>query len=203
MVRRTTGYRSYLLGTSIVLMFFAVGIVRLGAQTPVGNPTESAFKEQDYQRPEKCLPCHQRQYDELHSSVKSGYRNVSPLFNGLEMSGNLLSGGLLRPVYKDSTVVLPDGVLLNTNMFTSSPITETRQSQAGFCFTCHNPHVERLGDTNLHAREVPQLPGLQVAAGAGRPAIVLEAEWRWAVIDRAGRNSGQRLAPIRRGRESL
>jgi hypothetical protein len=148
--------------TWVVLAFFAAaGIWRLGAQTPVGNPIESAFRDQDYQRPDKCLPCHQRQYDELHSSVKSGYRNVSPLFNGLEMSGNLLGGGLLRPVYKDSSVVLPDGVLLNTNMFTSSPITETRQSQAGFCFTCHNPHVERLGDTDLSKREVPQLPGLQ------------------------------------------
>src|SRR5580700_10439406 len=119
------------------------------AQTPTGNGTDVPFKSQTYNPPQNCLPCHQRQFDELRSSVKSGYRNVSPLFNGLEVSGNLLGGGLLRPVYKDSTVVLPDGTLLNTNMFTSSPITETRQSQAGFCFTCHNPYVERLGDTDL------------------------------------------------------
>ena len=145
----------------VITFFAAAGFCRLSAQTPVPNPVESAFREQDYQRPENCLPCHQRQFDELHSSVKSGYRNVSPLFNGLEASGNLLGGGLLRPVYADSTIVLPDGVLLNTNMFTSSPITETRQDQAGFCFTCHNPHIERLGDTNLSAREVPQLPGVQ------------------------------------------
>ena len=31
--------------------------------------------------PEKCLPCHQRQYDELRSAVKAGYRSVSPLMN--------------------------------------------------------------------------------------------------------------------------
>ena len=91
-------------------------------------------------------------------AVKSGYRNVSPLFNGLEMSGNLLNGGLLRPVYKDSPVVLPDGTALNTNMFTASPLTETRQVQAGFCFTCHNAYIERLGDDPTK-REVPQLAG--------------------------------------------
>ena len=128
--------------------------------TPTPNVAESQFAEQTYQPPTNCLPCHQRQFDELRSSVKSGYRNVSPLFNGLEMSGNLLSGGLLRPVYKDSSVVLPDGVALNTNMFTSPVLTETRQVQAGFCFTCHNAHVERLADDPTQ-REVPQLSGLQ------------------------------------------
>src|ERR1700687_6102718 len=93
------------------------------AQTPVGNPTASPFRDQDYQRPEKCLPCHQRQFDELRSSVKSGYRNVSPLFNGLELSANFLNGGLLRPVYSDSTktLTLADGSIIpfNTNMFTT------------------------------------------------------------------------------------
>jgi hypothetical protein len=131
----------------------------LSAQTPAGNPSSAIFKDQDYQRPEKCLPCHQRQYDELRSSVKSGYRNASPLFNGLELSGNLLSGGLLRPVYKDSTIVLPDGVPLNTNMFTSTVLTETRQVQAGFCLTCHNAAIQRLGD-DPNKREVPQLSGV-------------------------------------------
>ncbi len=92
--------------------------------------------------------------------MKSGYRNVSPLFNGLEMASNLVSGGLLRPVYKDSTIVLPDGVVLNTNMFTSPLLTETRQVQAGFCYSCHNPHIERMGD-DPNQREVPALPGLQ------------------------------------------
>lgn len=142
------------------LVLMILGSACLPAQTPTGNTIEPAFKFQTYQPPANCLPCHQRQYDELHSSVKSGYRNVSPLFNGLEMSGNLLSGGLLRPVYKDSSVVLPDGVLLNTNMFTSPVLTETRQVQAGFCFSCHNPHIERAGDDPT-MREVPQLTGLQ------------------------------------------
>ena len=91
--------------------------------------------------------------------MKSGYRNVSPLFNGLESAGNLVNGGLLRPVYKDSTIVLPDGTLLNTNMFTSPILTETRQVQAGFCFTCHNANIEVLGEDPT-TREVPQLAGL-------------------------------------------
>src|SRR5689334_7876479 len=81
----------------------------LSAQTPVGGPTEAPLKNQPIQKPQNCLPCHQRQYDELRSSVKSGYRNVSPLFNGLETSANLISGGLLRPVYSDSTKKLADG----------------------------------------------------------------------------------------------
>src|SRR5579871_1062784 len=62
---------------------------------------DGPFKPQTYQRPEACLPCHQRQYDELRSAVKSGYRSVSPLMNGLELSANFLNGGLLRPVYAD------------------------------------------------------------------------------------------------------
>ncbi len=138
------------------------------AQTPTGNGTDVPIKSQNYNRPEACLPCHQRQYDELKSSVKSGYRNVSPLFNGLETAGNFINGGLLRPVYHESNVVLPDGVTLNTNMFTSSPITEVRQMQAGFCYTCHNADVEKLGDYSTQFREVPQLSGL---AGSFRPDL--------------------------------
>lgn len=126
---------------------------------PTGNATEPQFRAQAFERPEACLPCHQRQYDELYSAVKSGYRSVSPLFNALEVSGNLISGGLLRPVYSDSTIVLPDGTLLNTNMFTTRFYTETRQVQAGFCFSCHNADVELLGE-NPNNREVPALDGL-------------------------------------------
>src|SRR5713101_8242894 len=127
-------------------------------QSVVNAPVVS-FKSQPYQPPENCLPCHQRQFNELRSAVKSGYRNVSPLFNGLESAGNLVNGGLLRPVYKDSKVVLPDGTLLNTNMYSSSVLTETRQVQAGFCFTCHNANTEVLGD-DAAKREVPQIAGL-------------------------------------------
>ena len=133
------------------------------------RPPRFRFKAQPFQRPENCLPCHQRQYDELHSAVKSGYRNVSPLFNGLESAANLVSGGLLRPVYQDSTIVLPDGTTLNTNMYTSPILTETRQVQAGFCFTCHNANVEVLGEDPTK-REVPQLAGL--GANPSEPQIV-------------------------------
>jgi hypothetical protein len=129
----------------------------LWAQRPVPNPLgEPVFKDQPYQRPEKCLPCHQRQYDELHSSVKSGYRSVSPLMNGLESASNFIVGGALRPVYSDSTKVLPDGTPLNTNMFTTPSYTEIRQVQAGFCFSCHDGPVERLGN-DPSKREVPEL----------------------------------------------
>ena len=144
---------------TLVVLIFAVGY--LWGQTPTGNPTNVPFKPQTYNPPENCLPCHQRQFDELSSSVKSGYRNVSPLFNGLETAGNFINGGLLRPVYHDSPVVLPDGVALNTNMFTTPVMTEIRQLQAGFCFTCHDAHIERLGEYQTQFREVPQLPGLQ------------------------------------------
>jgi hypothetical protein len=82
----------------------------------------------------------------LRSAVKAGYRSVSPLMNGLESSANFLNSGPLRPVYADSSKALPDGTPLTTNMFTSPILTNNRQVQAGFFFTCHNPHVERMGD---------------------------------------------------------
>lgn len=129
----------------------------LQAQTAAVGVT---FRDQDYQPPEKCLPCHQREYDELRSAVKSGYRSVSPLMNGLELSANFLSGGLLRPVYSDSTKLLPDGTPLNTNMFTTPAFTQMRQVQAGFCYSCHNPHVERNGNDPTK-REVPELSGVE------------------------------------------
>jgi hypothetical protein len=123
------------------------------------STTDGPFLPQAYQKPQACLPCHQRQYDELRSAVKSGYRSASPLMNGLELSANFLNGGLLRPVYSDSNKSLPDGTSLTTNMFTSPILTNNRQVQAGFCFTCHNPHVERMGD-NPGTREVPELTGV-------------------------------------------
>jgi hypothetical protein len=140
------------------------GVVLLGwalstAAAQTGGQPDGPFKFQAYQRPEACLPCHQRQYDELRSAVKSGYRSASPLMNGLELSANFLNGGLLRPVYADSNKSLPDGTALTTNMFTSPVLKYNREVQAGFCFTCHNPHVERMGD-NPGTREVPELSGV-------------------------------------------
>jgi hypothetical protein len=114
--------------------------------------------------------------------VKSGYRNVSPLFNGLEATGNLLNGGLLRPVYHDSQVVLPDGVNLNTNMFTTPVLTEVRQLQAGFCFSCHAANIEKLGDGQTQFREVPQLAGL---GSAFRPDLLRPLR-DYHLVDSAG-----------------
>src|SRR5438105_14479689 len=119
------------------LLVPACNLASISAQTPVGNPPSFSLKQQPYQRPQSCLPCHQRQYDELRSSVKSGYRNVSPLFNGLETSANLITGGLLRPVYADSTKKNADGTSLNSNMFSSKMITNGLPLRAGCGYTCH------------------------------------------------------------------
>jgi hypothetical protein len=148
-----------LFATICTLALCMLGIACGSQVQSVPNPPEVGFLPQQFQPPENCLPCHQRQFNELRSAVKSGYRNVSPLFNGLESAGNLVNGGLLRPVYSDSTVVLPDGTLLNTNMYTTPILKETRQVQAGFCFTCHNANIEVLGNDQT-LREIPQLGGL-------------------------------------------
>ena len=142
------------------------------AQTPTGNGGDVPFKSQPIQQPQSCLPCHQRQYDELRQSVKSGYRNVSPLFNGLETAGNFITGGLLRPVYADSTKLDTNGQPLNSNMFTTSPITDGLQLRAGFCFTCHNANYERLANDPTQ-REVPEVTtGAASAVGGGfRPDL--------------------------------
>jgi len=147
------------------LSLVCIALVPAMAQGPMVTP----FKDQPYQPPEKCLPCHQRQYDELKQSVKSGYRNASPLFNGLEMASNLLVGGLLRPVYSDSTVVLPDNVPFNSNMFSSHPLKEIAQVRAGFCITCHNPNFMKPGEGGIN-RETPQIAP---ATGANfRPDLI-------------------------------
>jgi hypothetical protein len=133
--------------------------IPLAAQTPVGNPQSFTFKSQPYQRPEACLPCHQRQYNELRQSVKSGYRNVSPLFNGLEMAANLLSGGRLRPVYGDSTKLRQDGQPFGGAYSTAEKFEHVNQVQAGICLGCHNIYAARLGE-NPATREVPEANGL-------------------------------------------
>src|SRR5579862_1068132 len=135
----------------------------LAAQTPVGNPDNpvESMQPQTPQRPENCLPCHQRQYDELHTAVKSGYRNVSPLFNALETASNFLNGGLLRPVYSDSTnKTQTNGQPLTSNMTTTPLFTDLNQVRAGFCLTCHNQPFIALGNGNLKYREVPELAGV-------------------------------------------
>lgn len=143
----------------LTLLTLAAGAI---AQTPTGNPTGVVFQNQNYQRPQNCLPCHQRQFDELRSSVKSGYRNVSPLMNGLELSANFLNGGLLRPVYATSTktLTLADGQVIpfTTNMFTTPVFQSINQMRAGFCLGCHNgPYMAQADNPAL--REVPELAG--------------------------------------------
>ena len=84
-----------------------VGAVSGGADSD-GTWRDVPFKSQPIQQPQSRSPCHQRQYDELRQSVKSGYRNVSPaVFNGLETAGNFITGDSLRPVYADSTSWTP------------------------------------------------------------------------------------------------
>jgi hypothetical protein len=139
---------------ALITMAMAAGT--LFGQTPVRKSPEVPLKAQDIQPAKNCLPCHQRQYDELRSSVKSGYRNVSPLFNGLETAGNLITGGVLRPVYGDSTKIASDGTPLKTNMFTSSVITNGSQLRAGFCFACHAANLLRAGE-DPSRREIPEI----------------------------------------------
>ncbi|MBI4473670.1 MAG: hypothetical protein HY646_13465 [Acidobacteria bacterium] len=147
------------LRAAIVLLILNTSFVPTSAQTPVGNPRSFTLKEQPYQRAEACLPCHQRQYNELRSSVKSGYRNVSPLFNALESAGNFLSGGRLRPVYGDSTKLTMANTPLNRNLASAEVFTHINQVQAGFCVSCHNAPVILRGE-DPRTREIPEEPGI-------------------------------------------
>jgi len=150
--------------TRCVLLLGLLCGLPLQAQRPVGNPHQPSLRPQPYQRAEDCLPCHRRQYDELRSSVKSGYRSVSSVFNALELSGNFLSGGRLRPVYGDSnkvtaidvTGVAGQGKPLNTNMNSADTFTHINQVQAAFCIGCHAPHIVLMGE-DPDQREIPEL----------------------------------------------
>lgn len=130
----------------------------LSAQTPTGNPNHADFVfAQLGDASGECKACHPRQYFEMKQAVHFGYRNVSPLFNALEVASNFLTGGLVRPVYHDSTKKLADGSPLNTNMFTTPIFTDVAQANAGFCYTCHQALMELKGeDPNM--REVPEIP---------------------------------------------
>lgn len=130
----------------------------LFAQTPVGNPPyASPFQPVELgDASGECKACHPRQYFEMKQAVHFGYRNISPLFNGLEVAGNFLTGGLLRPVYGDSKKLLPDGTPLNTNMFTTPVFKDVLQATAGFCYTCHQALMELKGE-DPNQREVPEI----------------------------------------------
>jgi len=130
----------------------------LPAQTPTGNPTQSPFLPQPLTDASgECKACHPRQYFEMKQSVHFGYRNISPLFNGLEVASNFFTGGLVRPVYGDSTKTLPNGAPLNTNMLSTPVFTNVLQADAGFCYTCHQALIERKGEDPTQ-RVVPEIP---------------------------------------------
>jgi len=144
---------------SQIVVLSGLAALPCAAQTPIGTSAASTFRDQDYQRPEKCLPCHQRQYDELRSAVKSGYRNVSPLFNGLELSANFLNGGLLRPVYFRQYQVAGRWNTAQQQSVYHACLHTNAAGPGGLLFHVHNPHVEKMGNDPTK-REVPELAGV-------------------------------------------
>lgn len=139
---------------SIGFVLLAAG---LHAQTPTGNPTAAVFQYQPLTDASgECKACHPRQYFEMKQAVHFGYRNISPMFNGLEVASNFFTGGAVRPVYGDSTKTLPNGQPFNTNMFTTPLFTFVQQADAGFCYTCHQALMERKGEDPTQ-RAVPEI----------------------------------------------
>jgi hypothetical protein len=92
----------------------------------------------------------------MKQAVHSGYRNVSPVFNGLEVAGNFFTGGLLRPVYGDSPKKLSGGDPLNTNNLSTPMFKDVLQADAGFCYTCHQALILRKGEDPTQ-RTVPEI----------------------------------------------
>jgi hypothetical protein len=143
-----------MLTRSMILMILAAG---LEAQTPTGNPTGTVFQYQPLTDASgECKACHPRQYFEMKQAVHFGYRNISPVFNGLEVASNFFTGGAVRPVYGDSTKTLPNGQPFNTNMFTTPSFQFVQQANAGFCYTCHQALMERKGEDPTQ-RAVPEI----------------------------------------------
>lgn len=151
------------------------------AQTPVkGNPPDLFLPQQFSDASGECKACHPRQYFEMKQAVHFGYRNVSPVFNGLEVAGNFLTGGLLRPVYGDSTKKLPDGSPLNTNNLSTSNFTNVLQADAGFCYTCHQALIERKGEDPTQ-RAVPE-----IATGSAFRPDLLRPLRDYTILDASG-----------------
>src|SRR3954454_15757132 len=75
--------------TAIAMLLVVTGA---SAQKPVGNrPSPSALQPvQLGDASGECKACHPRQYFEMKQAVHFGYRNISPMFNGLEVAGNFL-----------------------------------------------------------------------------------------------------------------
>ena len=160
------------------------------AQTPVGNPTHDVYPFQPLTDASgECKACHPRQYFEMKQSVHFGYRNISPLFNALEIASNFLTGGLVRPVYGDSQKLLPDGTPLNTNNFTTPTFKDPLQALAGFCYTCHQALVERKGEDPAQ-RAVPE-----IATGADFRPDLLRPLRDYNILDA----NGNQVLPLEPG----
>jgi hypothetical protein len=164
--------------SSLIILLLAVG---LSAQTPTGGPTGADFQFQPLSDASgECKACHPRQYFEMKQAVHFGYRNVSPLFNGLEVASNFFTGGLVRPVYGDSTKTLPNGQPLNTNMLSTPIFTDPLQADAGFCYTCHQALIERKGEDPTQ-RAVPE-----IATGADFRPDLLRPLRDYTILDANG-----------------
>jgi len=116
----------------------------------------------------------------MKQAVHFGYRNISPLFNALEVASNFLTGGLVRPVYHDSTKTLPDGSPLNSNMFSTPLYTNVLQVDAGYCYSCHQALMERKGE-DPSMRAVPE-----IATGAAFRPDLLRPLRDYGLVDANG-----------------
>src|SRR5579863_7802910 len=164
--------------STLSLLLLAGG---MSAQTPTGNPTGTPFLYQPLgDASGECKACHPRQYFEMKQAVHFGYRNVSPVFNALEAASNFLTGGLVRPVYGDSTKVLANGAPLNTNNFTTPLYTDVLQADAGFCYTCHQALMELKGEDPTQ-RAVPE-----IATGADFRPDLLRPLRDYTILDANG-----------------
>jgi hypothetical protein len=164
----------------------------LSAQKPTGNPTGAPFISQPLTDASgECKSCHPRQYFEMKQAVHFGYRNVSPLFNAMEVASNFFTGGLVRPVYGDSKKVLSNGAPLNTNMLTTPIFTDVLQADAGFCYTCHQALMERKGEDPTQ-RAVPE-----IATGAAFRPDLLRPLRDYNILDA----NGNQVLPLTPGGE--
>jgi hypothetical protein len=138
------------------VLIFTILAAALSGQTPIGT-TIGGFQYQPLTDASgECKACHPRQYFEMKQAVHFGYRNVSPVFNGLEVASNFFTGGAVRPVYGDSTKKLSNGQPLNTNLLSTPIFTDVAQANAGFCYTCHQALMERKGEDPTQ-RAVPEI----------------------------------------------
>jgi len=96
------------------------------------------------------------------SAVKSGYRNVSPLMNGLEVASNFLNGGLLRPpVYGDSSKIAVDVQPLKSNLASTPSFTNVTQQPSGIL-----PDLSQSTRGNGWARLPPSVKCPNFSTGA-------------------------------------